>query len=68
MIGRCKCQMCKNFLTPDKRARDWKCKAFPKGIPEMKIAYIDFDSCENCYNGIDSNVMNKTTLTANSSE
>lgn len=52
MIGRCKCQMCKNFLTPDKRAREWKCKAFPKGIPEMKIAYIDFDSCENCNNGI----------------
>ena len=30
----------------------WKCKAFPKGIPEMKIAYIDFDLCENCNNGI----------------
>lgn len=52
MIGRFKCQMCKNFLTPDKHVKDWKCKAFPDGIPEMKIAYITRDPCIDCNNGI----------------
>lgn len=52
MIGRCKCQMCKNFLTPDKRVVDWKCRAFPDGIPELKIAYITWDTCDDCNNGI----------------
>ena len=52
MIGKFKCEKCKNFISGGIMPNTWKCKAFPKGIPEMKIAYIDFDSCENCNNGI----------------
>ena len=52
MIGSCKCQLCKHFLTPDKHCKQWKCEAFPSGIPEDKICYIDFDPCNNCNNGI----------------
>ncbi len=52
MIGRFKCQMCKHFLTPDKHVQEWKCDAFPKGIPETKICHITRDSCIDCNNGI----------------
>ena len=52
MIGSCKCQRCKNFLTPDRHVIGWKCKAFPLGIPEEKICTIDFDPCVDCNNGI----------------
>ena len=52
MIGSFKCQRCKHFLTPDKQVHDWKCEAFPDGIPEMKICYISRDPCVDCNNGI----------------
>ena len=52
MIGRFKCEMCKNFLSGGITIDAWKCKAYPNGIPELKIAYITFDSCVNCNNGI----------------
>ena len=52
MIGRAKCQKCAHFLTPDKHTPEWACDAFPDGIPEMKICFLDMDSCENCNNGI----------------
>lgn len=52
MIGRAKCQMCKHFRTEDIVNDDWKCSAFPDGIPEMKIAFLQEDPCINCNNGI----------------
>ena len=52
MIGSFKCQRCKYFLTPDKHYQDWKCEAFPEGIPEMKLCYITRDPCIDCNNGI----------------
>jgi hypothetical protein len=52
MIGRFKCEMCKHFLTPNDNIRNWKCAAFPQGIPEMKIAFITRDLCVDCNNGI----------------
>ena len=52
MIGRAKCQMCKHFQTEDFVNDTWKCEAFPKGIPEMKIAFLQEDPCINCNNGI----------------
>lgn len=52
MIGRFKCQYCKNFLEGEIHPNTWKCKAFPNGIPEMKIAFITHDDCIDCNNGI----------------
>lgn len=52
MIGQAKCQKCVHFLTPDKHASEWACEAYPDGIPEKKICYIDRDPCVNCNNGI----------------
>lgn len=52
MIGSFKCQRCKNFLSGDIMPETWKCKAFPVGIPEMKIAFITHDDCVDCNNGI----------------
>ena len=52
MIGRFKCQMCKNFIDGRIMPNTWKCKAFPDGIPEMKIAFITRDPCIDCNKGI----------------
>lgn len=53
MMGRFKCQMCKHFQTDDYLNDDnWKCDAFPNGIPDMKIAFIRTDPCTDCNNGI----------------
>ena len=52
MIGRFKCEMCKNFLSGGLMPDTWKCSAFPDGIPERKIAFITYDPCVNCNNGI----------------
>ena len=52
MIGKIKCELCEHFLDTTSSPSDWKCKAFPDGIPAKKIAYIDFDKCDNCQNGI----------------
>ena len=52
MIGRHKCQLCINTFNPNERPLDLKCKAFPEGIPERKIAYIQRDPCTDCNNGI----------------
>ena len=52
MIGRFKCEYCKNFLENQRKSDVWKCKAFPDGIPEMKLAFISRDPCDNCNNGI----------------
>lgn len=55
MSGCSKCQICRNFNSkksvsfPEKK---WYCEAFPEGIPELKLAFISRDSCENCNNGI----------------
>lgn len=52
MIGKFKCLRCKNYLEGLPRDYSIKCKAFPDGIPEEKLAFIDFDSCVDCNNGI----------------
>lgn len=52
MITIHKCLRCKNFLDGDLRNLTAKCKAFPDGIPEMKIAFISRDECVDCNNGI----------------
>lgn len=52
MIGRFKCQMCKNFLSGNVMPDTWKCKAFPDGIPQKKIMFISRDDCINCNKGI----------------
>lgn len=52
MIGKHKCLRCKNYISGLPRDCSAKCKAFPKGIPEMKLAFISHDSCINCNNGI----------------
>lgn len=52
MIGRFKCEMCKNFISGGITIDAWRCKAYPDGIPEKKIAFITFDLCINCNNGI----------------
>lgn len=52
MIGRFKCEMCKNFISGGIMPDTWRCKAYPNGIPEKKIAFITHDSCINCNNGI----------------
>lgn len=48
-----KCNLCKNFLSGEfLNPSTWKCKAFPDGIPEMKIAFLSEDDCTDCNNGI----------------
>ena len=52
MIGKAKCYRCKNYLNGFLRDYSAKCKAFPDGIPEDKLMFIDIDPCDNCNNGI----------------
>lgn len=52
MIGRIKCQGCKNLIENNVYPAPWKCTAFPNGIPEKKLMYITRDPCINCNNGI----------------
>ena len=52
MIGSFKCRRCKHNLNLDQHAKDWKCDAFPEGIPEMKLCYITRDPCIDYNNGI----------------
>lgn len=52
MIGSLKCQRCIHNLNPDKNSKEWKCDAFPQGIPEMKLCFISRDPCIDCNNGI----------------
>lgn len=52
MIAKHKCLRCKNFISGQIRTMQCKCKAFPNGIPEMKLAYISHDPCIDCNNGI----------------
>lgn len=44
--------MCENFISGSFDPRTWRCKAFPNGIPDSKIAKITRDPCVNCNNGI----------------
>lgn len=52
MIGALKCTICKHNFTEDMRDSEWKCDAFPDGIPDEKIMRITRDPCINCNNGI----------------
>ena len=52
MIGKHKCQLCSHVFNPDEIPLNLKCNAFPEGIPEKKIAYIQRDSCIDCNNRI----------------
>ena len=52
MIGKFKCEKCKNFISGEIMPNTWKCHAYPNGIPEIKIAYLSKDPCINCNNGI----------------
>ncbi len=52
MIGRIKCQRCKNLIEKNTYPIPWKCNAFPNGMPEEKLMYITRDPCINCNNGI----------------
>jgi len=52
LIGALKCTVCKHNITENIRSSEWKCDAFPNGIPEEKIMYITHDPCINCNNGI----------------
>lgn len=47
-----KCLQCNNYLGGEAVPLTMKCKAFPDGIPEIKLAYISRDPCINCNNGI----------------
>jgi hypothetical protein len=44
--------MCINCTNSYEIQKPWKCKAFPKGIPYDKLAWIDRDPCIVCKNGI----------------
>lgn len=50
MIGSFKCMRCKH--NHDVSAKQWKCDAFPEGIPEEKLMRITRDPCIDCNNGI----------------
>lgn len=52
MIGKIKCLRCKNYIDGMLRDYSAKCKAFPNGIPEDKLMFIDNDTCLDCKNGI----------------
>ena len=39
MIGRFKCEMCKNFISGGITIDAWRCKAYPDGIPEKDCFY-----------------------------
>lgn len=52
MIGSFKCRRCKHCVNPNSAPHEWKCDAFPKGIPDTKIMRITRDPCINCNNGI----------------
>ena len=52
MIGKIKCLRCNNFISGQLRDYSAKCKAYPDGIPERKLAFITYDPCINCNNGI----------------
>ncbi|MBQ8567707.1 MAG: glutamyl-tRNA amidotransferase [Oscillospiraceae bacterium] len=43
---------CKNYIDGELRDYSARCKAFPDGIPEMKLAYISYETCIDCNNGI----------------
>ena len=45
-----KCDRCKHNF--DTSAENWKCEAFPEGIPEEKLCFISRDPCIDCNNGI----------------
>lgn len=53
MIGRHICEMCKNLIEIGDNADDWKCNAFPDGIPYEVYAYINhWNPPKDCNNGI----------------
>ena len=52
MIGRLKCSWCKNRFFDTSNSDEWKCRAFPDGIPEEKLMFITRDPCVDCKNGI----------------
>ena len=52
MIGRPKCALCINRTNKTANPYEWKCKAFPNGIPEKKVMFITRDLCVDCNNGI----------------
>jgi hypothetical protein len=52
MIGSFKCRRCKHIKNADQKIDEWKCDAYPDGIPEMKICFITHDPCIDCNNGI----------------
>ncbi len=48
----------------------WKCRAFPDGIPEMKLAFITGDPCIDCKNviGFELEKKEKSPSDANNAE
>lgn len=53
MIGRHLCKRCKNFLSGGIDADEWKCKAFPNGIPYEVYSRMDpWKPPKDCNNGI----------------
>lgn len=44
--------MCMNCTDSYEYPRPLKCSAFPKGIPQDKLMFIEQDPCIFCYNGI----------------
>lgn len=54
MIGRFPCEFCKNFLNGDMLNPDtWKCRAYPNGIPETVITFMQpLARPKVCNNGI----------------
>lgn len=52
LIGKFKCMRCENYISGRPRDLSIKCRAFPDGIPEMKLAFITGDPCIDCNNGI----------------
>lgn len=53
MISIPRCVRCANFLSQKNITDDWKCKAFPEGIPYEHYAFMNhWNPPENCNNSI----------------
>lgn len=53
MIGEHACRRCKNFFPEEDIFDEWKCNAFPNGIPYEHFTFMNnFNPPKNCNNGI----------------
>lgn len=53
MISVPRCIRCENFFPRKDKTDEWKCKAFPNGIPYEHYAFMNhFHPPQDCNNGI----------------